>query len=112
MPPSTSVTYSAPLPNGVLSGTPPTFFSGEIFAGVVDQTNFYGSLSNSTTVPSDAIVKCPLSNCTSPTIMTRGQANANYFADDATAIYWTTSASHEHGGLLGLEARQVTGARY
>ena len=45
------------------------------------------------TVPTDAVVKCPLSNCSSPAIVARGQGNANYFAVDATAIYWTTSGT-------------------
>lgn len=98
-PPSTSGSFTVPLPNGVLSGTPPAFTGASIFGGVVDSTNFYGSLSNSATVPGDAIVKCPLSNCASPAIVTRGQANANYFADDATAIYWTTSGTTSTEGF-------------
>lgn len=85
-------TFSAPLPNGILSGMPPMFMDGSIFGGVIDQTTFYGSVSKAANVPSDAVVKCPLSNCSSPTIISRGQANANYFAEDASAIYWTTSA--------------------
>lgn len=32
----------------------------------------------------------PLSNCSGPTILFRGQSNAYPFAQDATAIYWTT----------------------
>ena len=89
-PSSTSETFSAPLPNGVLSGPPPPFVTGSIAGGVLDQTTFYGTLSSSA-VPSDAIVKCPLGNCSSPTVIARGQASANSFAADATAIYWTTS---------------------
>lgn len=92
-------TFSAPLPNGILSGVPPMFMDGSIFGGVIDQTTFYGSVSSATNVPSDAVVKCPLSNCSSPTIISRGQANANYFADDATAIYWTTSAQTSTQGF-------------
>ncbi|HXU60580.1 MAG TPA: hypothetical protein VN962_02700, partial [Polyangia bacterium] len=87
---STPESFSAPLPNGILSGTPPAFVAGSIFGGVLDQTNFYGTLSSSS-VPSDAVVKCPLGNCASPTIIARGQASANYFAADASAVYWVTS---------------------
>ena len=84
--------FSAPLPNGILSGAPPMFTAGNLFGGVIDQTTFYGSISEaSSTIPSDAVVKCPLTNCSSPTIIARGQASAGFFADDATAIYWTTS---------------------
>jgi hypothetical protein len=88
--PSTANVVAAPLPNGVLSGSPPVFTSGSIAAGVVDQTAFYGTLWM-TTVPSDAVVKCALPACSSPTIIARGQGSANDFAQDATAIYWTTS---------------------
>jgi hypothetical protein len=85
--------WSVPLPNGVISGTPPTFAPGSIVSGggVFDQTNFYGVGANST-VPSDGLVKCPLSGCTSPTILFRGQSSPFAFADDGTAIYWTTNA--------------------
>ena len=99
MQPSASESFTAPLPNGLLSGTPPVFTSAAIFGGVVDQTHFYGALSGSSTVPADAVVACPLSNCSSPTIIARGQANANYFADDATAIYWMTSAETSTAGF-------------
>ena len=87
----------APLPNGVLSGTPPIFIDGQINAGVMDASSFYGTIGNSTTVPSDALVRCLSSGCSNPTVISRGQAGANYFAQDATGIYWTvantTSAS-------------------
>ena len=89
---STYEVFSAPLPNGILSGAPPMFTAGNIVGGVIDQTTFYGSISQaSSTVPADAVVKCPLTNCSSPTIVARGQSGAGFFADDATAIYWTTS---------------------
>lgn len=88
---SGSEVFSIPLPNGIISGSPPVFTSGIINGGVIDATNFFGSLSGST-VPADALITCPLSDCSSPTIISRGQANASYFADDATAIYWTTNA--------------------
>ncbi|HVZ89718.1 MAG TPA: hypothetical protein VHG72_22350 [Polyangia bacterium] len=80
-----------PLPNGVLSGTPPTFMDGYVCSGVVDEANFYGTICDNAMVPQDAVVECPLSNCSAPTIIARGQASAINFADDATAIYWTTS---------------------
>lgn len=89
---STYAVVSASLPNGILSGAPPMFTAGNIFGGVIDQTTFYGSISEaSSTVPADAVVKCPLTNCSSPTIVARGQAGAGFFTDDATAIYWITS---------------------
>ena len=83
--------FSAPLPNGILSGTPPVFTAGYIGGGVIDQTTFYGALRANSAVPEDALIKCPLSDCSTPTIITRGQASASNFADDGTAIYWTTS---------------------
>ncbi len=89
--PSTVTVFSAPLPNGIVSGTPPTFITGgNISSGIVDDTDFYGTLSLAP-IPSDAMVKCPLTNCSSPAIMARGQAGADHFSQDATAIYWTTS---------------------
>jgi hypothetical protein len=94
-PPMTMGTFStirASLPNGT-TGTPPKFMDGQIFGGVIDSNTFYGSVSNATNVPTDAVVKCPTSNCSSPTIIARGQGLANYFAADSTAIYWTTSGT-------------------
>jgi len=89
----TSVSFSAPLPNGILSGSPPAFLPGSIFGGVLDQTTFYGTLSSSSSssVPSDAVVKCTLGSCASPTIIARGQASADFFSADANAFYWTTA---------------------
>ncbi len=87
---TTTTVDSAPLPNGVLSGSPPVVTMGSIAAGVVDQSAFYGTLAM-TTVPFDAVVACPLPTCSSPAIIARGQAGANGFAQDATAVYWTTS---------------------
>jgi len=95
---STDEVFSAPLPNGVLSGAPPMFTTGTIFGGVIDQMRFYGTISNSS-IPNDAVVTCLLSSCLTPTIIARGQANANYFTDDATAIYWTTSAQTSSQGF-------------
>jgi hypothetical protein len=92
----TSSTYQVlniPLPNGVISGSPPVFAAGNIFGGVLDQTNFYGTISSSSTIPSDALIRCPLANCSSPTIIARGQSSANYFAADTTAVYYTTSGT-------------------
>jgi hypothetical protein len=79
--------FSLPLPNGILSGSPPVFYVGIITSGVMDDQNFYGVFSS---LPSDAIGKCALSNCTSPSILFRGEANANSFTQDSTAIYWVT----------------------
>jgi len=83
--------FSAPLPNGILSGTPPAFAAGYVYGGVIDQTTFYGELRGNSAVPQDAVIKCPLSDCSKPTIIARGQANATTFADDGSAIYWTTT---------------------
>ena len=91
--------YSAPLPNGILSGEPPQFVAGRIYGGVVDETNFYGSFLNSS-VPSDAIVKCSVSSCGSPTVIARGQADSSAFTDDATAIYWTTPGAPQQNGFF------------
>jgi len=76
-------TVSFPLPNGT-TGTPPKFTDGLIFGGTVDGSTFYGTISNAPndTPPQDAVVKCPTSNCTTPTIIARGQGNANYFTTD------------------------------
>jgi len=79
---------SIPLPNGILSGTPPAFANGYIYEGVLDQTTFYGVIEGNSAIP-DAVIKCPLANCSAPTIIAPGQRGAN-FADDDTAIYWTT----------------------
>jgi hypothetical protein len=84
--------FSAPLPNGIISGAPPVFTPGQI-AGVIDQSSFYGTIFGSSVVPSDAVVKCQLSNCAAPTIIVRGQSNAKTFTDDNTAIYWTTAST-------------------
>jgi hypothetical protein len=79
------VTFDVPLPNGV-TGAPPVFYEGYL-GGVMDNQKFYGTF---TTLPTDAIGSCAVSNCASPTILFRGQASANAFTQDATAIYWTT----------------------
>ena len=83
--------FSAPLPNGFLSGTPPLLTAGYLYGGVIDQTTLYGELRGNSAVPEDAVIKCPLSDCSKPTIIARGQANASTFADDGSAIYWTTT---------------------
>jgi hypothetical protein len=94
MPTPTYQTISAPLPNGT-SGTPPKWTDGLIFAGTIDGSTFYGTISNTpnNSPPQDAVVKCPVSNCATPTIIANGQGNANYFTTDSTAIYWTTSGA-------------------
>jgi hypothetical protein len=89
---STDQVVSAPFPNGILSGVPPLFTAGDIAGGIIDETSFYGTLIDGA-VPSDAVVRCPLSACTTPTVLFRGQASATNFADDANAFYWTTSGS-------------------
>jgi hypothetical protein len=92
---------SVPLPNGILSGAPPVFAPGSISSGggTVDQATFYGTIASNSTIPSDAIVKCPLSGCATPTILFRGQASPFAFATDATAIYWTTNAFSQTQGF-------------
>jgi hypothetical protein len=81
------VSYSVPLPNGVTSGSPPQFFAGLIAEGILDSATFYGFFS---TLPADAVGKCPATNCTQPTAIARGQQAAQAFAQDQTAIYWMT----------------------
>lgn len=81
--------YDVPLPNGV-TGMPPVFYAGAL-DGIMDNQTFYGTFSG---LPADAIGKCPLSNCSNPTTMFRGQQGANSFTEDATAIYWTTSVTN------------------
>jgi hypothetical protein len=83
--------FSIPLPNGTLLGTPPVFTSGYISGGVLDQMTFYGTVWANPNIPQDAVIKCPLSDCSSPTIVARGQAMANNFAQDGVAVYWTTT---------------------
>ncbi|MEO7034361.1 MAG: hypothetical protein ABI548_10730 [Polyangiaceae bacterium] len=85
-------TLTVPLPNGITSGPAPVFVAGELSRGVLDSTSFYGPISSAAAIPNDAIVRCPRTGCTTPTILVRGQANPNYFAQDATALYWTTDS--------------------
>jgi hypothetical protein len=80
------ISYDLPLPNGV-TGAPPVFYQGYDVDGIMDDQNFYGTF---TTLPGDAVGICPVSNCTSPAILFRGQQSANGFTQDSTAIYWTT----------------------
>ncbi len=82
---------SIPLPNGIISGAPPTFSDGYISGGVLDDTGFFGTIWSSATIPEDAIVRCPPSGCSAPIIMTRGQTMPSNFATDGSAIYWTTN---------------------
>lgn len=82
--------FQAPLPNGILSGTLPIFLDGDSNGAAVDQANFYGTVALNSTIPSDALIRCPLSGCNSPIVISRGQAGANSFAQDAQSIYWTT----------------------
>ena len=79
-------TFSLPLPNGILSGLPPVF-GPRVGNGVMDSQNLYGVFAS---LPSDAIGKCALSDCTNPGILFRGAANAGGFTQDSTAIYWLT----------------------
>jgi hypothetical protein len=83
----TLATFVAPLPDGIISSAPPRFADGGA-AGVLDQSSFYGTIGGTA---SDAIVRCPLSDCLNPTVISRGQAGAFYFAQDGTAVYWTRS---------------------
>jgi hypothetical protein len=94
--PSSYAVYSAPLPNGVL-GSPPQFVDGSIHGGVVDDTSFYGVIQDSATLPSDALIRCPLTGCSSPVLLGRGQATAQNFAQDATSVYWTVNSTTSIG---------------
>ena len=88
------ISYDLPLPNG-LTTAPPVFYPGYLGNGsIVDNQKFYGTFS---TLPSDAIASCSVSNCTNPTAMFRGQSGAYGFAEDSTAIYWTTNATAGNG---------------
>ena len=80
------ISYDLPLPNGV-AGAAPVFYSGYLLDGIMDADRFYGAF---TTLPVDALGMCPLSNCTNPSTLFRGQQNAHAFTQDSTAIYWTT----------------------
>ena len=86
---SSQISYNLPLPNGV-TGTPPVFYQGYVVDGIMDDQNLYGTF---TTLPGDAIGICPISNCTSPAVLFRGQQYANGFTQDSTAIYWTTPSA-------------------
>jgi hypothetical protein len=92
---------SVPLPNGIVSGEAPVFAPGSIVAegGITDQTTFYGTIGSNSAVPGDAIIKCPLSGCATPTILFRGQASPFAFTTDSTAIYWTTNAFTQTQGF-------------
>ncbi|HEY5959514.1 MAG TPA: hypothetical protein VIV60_23315 [Polyangiaceae bacterium] len=78
--------FSLALPNGILSGLPPVF-GPRLGNGVMDSQYLYGVFAS---LPSDAIGKCALRDCTNPSILFRGAANAAGFTQDATAIYWLT----------------------
>jgi hypothetical protein len=89
--PLTEDSLVAPLPNGVISGGPPRFLLGGFSQGAMDQTYFYGAGSSDVTViPSDAVIRCPLADCSRPTIF-RGQVGPAYFTQDVNAIYWTSA---------------------
>lgn len=87
------LTYDLPLPNGV-TGAPPVFSQSYALDGIMDDLNFYGTF---TTLPGDAVGICPISNCTSPAILFRGQQSAYGFTQDSTAIYWNTPAATGSG---------------
>jgi hypothetical protein len=80
--------FEVPLPNGIISANPSVFYAGELFAGVMDNQNFYGLFQG---LPSDAVGRCPVANCVSPTVMVRGQQIPMVFAQDSTAVYWSSS---------------------
>jgi hypothetical protein len=86
-------TWAAPLPNGVVSGSPPVFNPSGGEAGIADATNFYGLVFGSSTIPGDALIKCTLPTCLNPIIIARGQSRANGFVQDATAVYWATTST-------------------
>ena len=84
--------FRAPLPNGIVSGPPPVWFAGSIENGVADATYFYGVTRGSASVPADAMIRCPMdTTCSMPTILFRGHEAASFFAQDATAFYWTVA---------------------
>jgi hypothetical protein len=87
------ISFDVPLPNGI-TGAAATFYQGRIIDGIMDSQTFYGEL---TTLPADAIGTCPLSNCTNPSILFRGQENAHAFTQDSTAIYWSTNSATGDG---------------
>jgi len=62
----------------------------------MDSSSYYGVLSGSAT---DVISKCPAGSCSNPIILFRGQTNPHAFAQDATAIYWSSDAQ---GGGSGI----------
>jgi hypothetical protein len=86
------LTYSAPLPGGIGTSPPPVFFAGpgNLDFGILDQQSFYGTVVSSPSIPADAIVQCPVTNCSSPTVLFTGQPSAASFIQHANSFYWTT----------------------
>jgi hypothetical protein len=101
--PTTYDSFSAPLPNGILSGAPPRFLAGNISQGVLDDAYFYGGVQFSAAIPTDAIVRCPVTGCQTPKVLYRGQP-AQFFAQDETAIYWTTANASSGDGFTVWKA--------
>ena len=71
-------------------------------AGIVDRTNFYGRLSSQ---PADAIVRCPIDDCSVPQVIARGQSNASAFTQDAAANYWVTVNPSYDGYTIWKQAK-------
>ena len=87
------LSYHLPLPSGI-TGAAAIFYQGRISNGIMDNQNLYGAF---TTLPTDAIGTCALSNCTNPSAIFRGQENAYAFTQDSTAIYWSTNSATGDG---------------
>ena len=88
---STFTTLKVPLPNGIPSGTPAVFAHGYVYDGVLDATDFYGAIRGDSSIPTNSVIRCPLSSdCSAPIVIAQGQNGTN-FADDGSAIYWTTT---------------------
>jgi hypothetical protein len=102
---TTSTVYTTPLPNGTLSGAPPAFSDGALWAGVLDANSFYGLLNNSSVAPNDAVIRCPTSKCTAPAVIGRGQAGALNFTQDEKALYWVSAAAAANGFTVWKAAK-------
>jgi len=79
--------FKLPLPNGVGSGTPPSFASLFPRGMVTDDNYLYFTADNE-------VYRCPHSGCaTPPEVFAPGQNGVGGIAQDAVSIYWVTSGS-------------------
>ena len=74
-----TASYRMPLPNGVGTSVPPTFYGGSIDSGIMDNHHFYGILQSS-----PYFSWCSLPSC-SPKLLTSSMSSAYAFAQDAGA---------------------------